>query len=69
MEAENKLIAMLKEAYFEYKDAQKSQCHEDAFCRDLCLLEDVGRTLFGWTDVTIESMEDIFRAEWKKNNE
>lgn len=69
MEHEDKLIEMLKEAYFDYKNAQEKQCHEDSFCHDLCLLEEVGRTLFGWTDETIETLENRFRVEWKKENE
>lgn len=69
MEHEDKLIEILKQTYFNYMDAQKKQCHEDSFCRDLGLLEYVGRTLFGWTDETIEKMEVTFIAEWKKENE
>lgn len=69
MNTENKLIEMLKQAYMDYKDAQKSQCNEDIYCHELMLIEQVGKTLFGWTDETIESMEDTFRAEWKKDNE
>lgn len=60
---------MLKQAYFDYRDSQKCQCHEDTYCHDLNLLEDVARQVFGWTDQRIEKYETRLYHEYRKENE